>query len=112
MSKYRNKKTVVDGITFDSAKEARRWQELCLLHKSGVIIDLQRQAEYQLAPAVRIGGRMKPALKYKADFKYISFEKDPFGLIIVEDVKGVKTAVFRIKQHLMKTIHSIEILLT
>lgn len=109
MSKYRNKKTVVDGITFDSQREANRWQELKMLTKVGRIRDLERQRVYHLAPAVIIGGRKKPSLRYNADFVYVD---DLTGKTVVEDVKGVKTDVFRIKQHLMKTVHGIDILLT
>jgi hypothetical protein len=59
-----------------------------------------------LAPAIRIHGkkRMKPALRYQADFRYI--EHDEF---VVEDVKGFVTEAFKIKQHLMATVHQIQV---
>jgi len=104
MSKYKAIKTKIDGITFDSRKEAQRYAELRLMANGYTIIQLEMQPVYVLAPAVIINGRKKPALKYKADFRYI---KD--GKVIVEDVKGMLTPVYRIKRHLMKHIHGIDI---
>ncbi|MBS6476088.1 MAG: DUF1064 domain-containing protein, partial [Clostridiales bacterium] len=46
MQKYRSKKTTVDGITFDSRREAARWQELKLLERAGSITELERQVSY------------------------------------------------------------------
>jgi hypothetical protein len=100
VSKYRNVKT--DG--YSSKKEARRAAELQLLEKGKAITDLQEQFTFVLAPAVVLNGRRKPALKYIADFVY--FEN---GKLVVEDVKGIKTPVYRIKQHLMATVHNIQI---
>ena len=51
MSKYYNQKTTINGIVFDSRKEARRWTELTLLLKAGQIKDLQRQVKFVLIPA-------------------------------------------------------------
>ncbi|WP_249277503.1 DUF1064 domain-containing protein [Pandoraea sp. PE-S2R-1] len=95
-SKYRNEKCVVDGIKFDSRKEARRWQQLVLMRDAGEITDLERQVVYVLAPAVRINGRLAPPLRYIADFVYERGDKT-----IVEDVKGMITPEYRIKRHLM-----------
>lgn len=106
MTKYRNKKTVLDGITFDSKAEAARWQELILLAKGCYIRFLRRQVSYELAPAVMLGGRKKPALRYVADFKYFDVMKKEW---VVEDVKGMVTPLFRVKQHLMATVHGIEV---
>ena len=109
-SKYGNKKVTVDGITFDSAKEARRWQELKLLEAAGEIQALERQKVFILAPAVILGGRVKPALRYFADAVY---RQD--GRQVVEDTKSEitrKHPVFRAKQHLMMSVHSIELTLT
>lgn len=104
MSKYSNQKTVFDGITFDSKAEARRFCVLKALERAGEISDLQRQVAFVLAPPVRIGGRGRPAMKYIADFVYLQG-----GQQVVEDVKGVRTAVFILKRHLMKSVHNIEI---
>ena len=107
MTKYHNIKVIVDGIKFDSRAEALRYQVLKKLENSGVISDLQLQVAFVLAPSVIIKGRKKPALKYKADFVY-----NHKGQKIVEDVKGVLTAVYKIKRHLMKSVHGIDILET
>jgi len=103
-AKYRNRKTEVDGITFDSLREARRYAELCLMERAGQISDLQRQVVFELAPSVRIHGRKRPSLRYVADFVYMER-----GEQVVEDVKGVITEGYRIKRHLLMAIHGIEI---
>jgi hypothetical protein len=109
--KYGNRKTTVDGIIFDSAKESRRYSELVLLQKAGHISKLERQKCFVLAPAVLLGGRKKPALRYVADFFYVNSD----GIEIVEDVKSKATAenrAFRIKQHLVQHLFGIEVLIT
>jgi hypothetical protein len=106
--KYSNKKTVVDGVTFDSKAEAKRWHELLLLVRAGQIADLERQVRYELAPSVKFPGdaRAKPALTYWADFRYCIRET---GTVIVEDTKGVATEAYRIKKHLMMSVHGIAV---
>lgn len=99
-SKYRNKKTEVDGIVFDSTKEAKRYKELKLLLKTGHIGLLQRQVEYEL----NAGGTH--SLKYITDFVYLDART---GKTIVEDVKGFRTKEYRKKKKLMKKVHGIEI---
>lgn len=108
-SKYRNRKTVLDGITFDSEREASRYQELKVLADRGVIEDFRHQAPFVLAPGVRFSDekRAKPALRYVADFSY---RLD--GRLVVEDVKSKVTAgaaAYRIKRHLMLSVHGIEV---
>jgi hypothetical protein len=107
--KYGNKKTVFDGITFDSKREAMRYMNLRLLEKAGDIEDLRRQVCFELAPAVRYTphGRQKPALRYHADFVYCDVKKG--GRIVVEDVKGIATQVFNVKRHLMKSLFGITV---
>ncbi|RQT74775.1 DUF1064 domain-containing protein [Burkholderia cepacia] len=95
-SKYRNQRCVHDGITFDSRRERDRWVHLCRERDSGEISDLERQVVFVLADPVVINGRKKPALRYVADFVY---ERN--GKQVIEDVKGVITAEYRIKRHLM-----------
>jgi hypothetical protein len=97
-SKYRNVKTVVDGLKFDSKREAARWSQLQLWSRTGGITDLNRQVPFILAPSVVIGGRKRPALKYVADFTYVdSISRQ----MVIEDVKGKITEGYRIKRHLM-----------
>lgn len=93
-SKYHAKKTVVDGITFDSKKEARRWQELKLLERAGSINDLKRQVRYELIPAFDVGDKHYRPTSYVADFVYTDTKS---GTEVVEDVKGVRTDVYRLK---------------
>lgn len=104
MRKYRNKKVIVDNITFDSIAESRRYLELNTLFMCGTIVDLVLQPQFILAESCIIKGRKKPPLRYKADFSY---KKD--GIVIVEDVKGMLTKEYIIKRHLMKTVHGIDI---
>jgi hypothetical protein len=106
-NKYRAQKTVVGNETFDSKKEAKRWQELLLLERAGQIWDLCRQVKYQLIPAQYryINGKercVERACDYYADFVY----KDSKGLH-VEDAKGMKTDAYRIKKKLMLYVHEI-----
>ena len=108
-SKYRNRKTVLDGITFDSKREAQRYAELQALASRNLIEDLRHQVPFELAPGVKFSGesRRKPALRYVADFAY---KLD--GRLVVEDVKSKVTAgaaAYRIKRHLMLSVHGIEV---
>ena len=109
VNKYRNKKTEVAGILFDSAAEARRYGQLIILERANYIKNLERQVKFELAPSVMLGGRKKPALRFIADFKYWDIKKHEW---VVEDVKGVVTPLFRVKQHLMATVHKIEVRLS
>lgn len=105
MSKYHSRKVTVDGITFDSAKEARRWKELCLMERAGAISGLTRQEKFTLIPAQRRGGKVvERAVMYKADFAYIQN-----GQYIVEDVKGFKTPEYILKRKMMLYVHGIRV---
>lgn len=122
-SKYGAKKVTIDGITFDSKKEGRRYQELVLLQKSGNISNLQRQVKYILIPAqyeqtneVYKQGKNKGQLKkgkllerectYIADFVYFDRDKQE---TVVEDSKGMRTKDYIIKRKLMLERHGIRI---
>jgi len=100
-NKYNARKTVVDGVTFDSAKESRRYSELKLLEKAGVIHSLTLQPRFDL-----IVNGTKCGF-YKADFKYVENSRE-----VVEDVKSPMTAklpVYRLKKKLVKAIYGIDI---
>ena len=104
-SKYHSKKVTIDGITYDSKKEARRHSELLLLERAGAIQNLQCQVKFELIPPQRIGRRVvERACSYIADYVY---EQD--GQQIVEDTKGFKTPEYRIKKKLMLYVHGIQI---
>ena len=104
-SKYKNKKTVVDGITFDSKKEARRYIQLKKMSEAGEISDLQLQVKFDLLPTMKICGKTQRKVGYIADFTYL---KD--GQLVVEDTKGMRTDVYKLKRRLMKFIHDIEVI--
>ena len=109
MSKYKNRKIVLDGIPFDSIKEAGRYSQLKLLEKTGAIKCLSLQHVFILAPSVILNGRKKPPIKYIADFTYTAADT---GDYIVEDVKSAATRklpVYRLKAHLMKANHGVDI---
>ena len=96
-NKYKNQKVVVDGHTFDSKKEARRYGELRLLARAGKIKDLELQPKFELIPTIRTETETLRKVSYIADFKYIDLES---GKVIVEDVKGFKTDVYLLKKRL------------
>ena len=98
MHKYHNRKTQIENIVFDSKKEAQRYCELKLLEKKGEISQLQRQVPFELIPA-EVGADKKKlrSIVYIADFVYLT-EKDGVPRKHIEDVKGVKTAVYRLKK--------------
>jgi Protein of unknown function (DUF1064) len=101
--KYKNQRTIVDGVTFSSKKEASRYLDLNLLVRIGDIDQLEVQPRYKLVA----NGKLICA--YVADFKY----RDKKTLTtVVEDVKGIRTPVYRIKRKLMLAIHGIDILET
>ena len=93
MNKYNAKKTTVDGITFDSRKEADHYCELKLLQRAGVITDLRLQVPFELQPAFTVNGKKIRAIHYIADFMY-----QEGGVYIVEDVKGRKTKEYMLKR--------------
>lgn len=95
MNKYNNHKIIVNNIKFDSKKEAKRYQDLKLLEKANIIQNLVRQIPFELVPKQN-GER---AVKYIADFMYV---ETATGKIIVEDVKGYRTDVYKIKRKLFK----------
>lgn len=109
-SKYHNRKVIVDGMRFDSVKEAKRWRELCLMYRAGEIGEVERQVEFVLIPTQRIrtpDGKTKTerAVKYIADFVYT----DKNGRQVVEDVKGVRTKEYIIKRKLLLFLRGIAI---
>lgn len=104
-NKYGAQKVTIDGITFDSKKEANRYLELKLLLRAGQIKNLELQKEYTLIPALKVDGKLaERACKYKADFVY-----EENGETVVEDTKGYRTPEYKIKRKLMLFIHNIRI---
>lgn len=120
-SKYGSRKQTVSGTTFDSRREARRFQELRLLELGGEISDLRLQVKYVLIPTQRAPsfevykrgpnkGRRKPGkvlekeCAYIADFVYTKGDET-----VVEDAKGVRTKEYIIKRKLMLERYGIRI---
>ena len=102
-SKYGNVKTVIDGIKFDSKKEAKRYGELMLMQKTKQIYGLKTQVKYDIViNDVKV-------CRYVADFTYKCANTDT---LTTEDVKGFKTGIYRLKKKLMKAVFGIEILET
>lgn len=103
--KYGNRKTEVDGIRFDSKKEAVRYWELKMLERAGKISDLERQVKYVLIPAQYLDGKLKERqCVYVADFRYLED-----GQVVVEDTKGVRTKDYIIKRKLLLKVYGIAI---
>lgn len=96
--KYNNIKTEVDGVLFDSKKEARRYCELKILVKSGQISGLELQPRFECV----VNG--KKVCRYIADFAYIQG-----GAMVYEDVKGMKTPIYRLKKKLVEALHGVVI---
>lgn len=95
--KYRNKKTQVDMYLFDSVLEAKRYKQLALLERAGEIKNLKLQVPFLLQESFRKNGKTYRKIEYMADFVY-----EEKGKTIVEDTKGIKTDVFKIKQKLFE----------
>ena len=111
-SKYRNVKVVIDGIVFDSKREAARYQELVVLLKAGHIRALCCQMPFRLlAPVYFHGvphGDFVSVAEYLADFTY----EERVGTEwkeVVEDVKGVRGAIYRLKSKWMFLQYGIQI---
>ena len=105
MNKYGAKKTELDGIVFDSRKEANRYAELKLMQRAGQIHDLKIQVPFELIPKQEEDGRIvERPVKYVADFVYF----DNSGMV-VEDAKGMKTDVYKLKKKMMRWLWGIEV---
>lgn len=103
MSKYRAIKTTIDGITFASKAESNVYQMRRLQERAGEISNLKLQPRFDIVVnGIKI-------CTYVADFEYDLLTT---GAHIVEDMKGVRTQVYRLKRKLMKAVHGIDVLET
>jgi len=101
-SKYKNVKVKIDGYKFDSIAESKRYAELKLLAKARLINNLTLQPRFELQSKFRHNGKVEKAICYVADFSYIDQEEEK---IVVEDVKGVETDVFKIKRKMFLKLY-------
>lgn len=104
-NKYHNKKVIQDDMVFDSQKENTRYNALKWLLKANEIRDLELQKEFILQEPFELNGKKYRAIKYVADFVY----KDKDGNIIVEDAKGYRTEIYKLKKKMMAYKYGIEI---
>ena len=95
-NKYSAQRTALNGIPFDSRREAKRWAELCLLERAGEIADLRRQVPLMLegrdGPLMTRTGRR---MRLTVDFAYTDLRT---GLTIYEDAKGVPTRDYEVRR--------------
>ena len=109
VNKFRNRKVKFYGMTFDSMKEAHRYNELLMMLRAGEINGLERQVPFELIPAQKDddGRVIERAVVYRADFVY----RTKKGKYIVEDVKSsaTKTPEYIIKRKLLLFRHGIRI---
>lgn len=104
--KYNNQKKTVDGITFDSILEARRYIILKARLEAGTISDLRLQPHYTIMEGYKdLSGTYIRPVQYIADFSYINAD----GKRIVEDTKGVRTEAYAIKRKLVRDRFGVEI---
>lgn len=100
-NKYQAIRTTIDGITFDSKREAKRYSELKIMQQAGVIKDLKLQVAFPLC------GWANEPLKYDTgnQIKYIAdFTYEDKGRLIIEDSKGMRTPLYRLKKAVMKAM--------
>lgn len=110
-NKYGAKKTTVDGLRFDSLKEARRYAELRLLEMAGKIRELETQPRFPITVVElwRPGRRsLVHCGKFTADFRYVDVES---GAVVIEDTKSrpTKTTAYRLRKRLVEAIHGITV---
>ena len=104
MQKYKAKKVELDGYTFDSMAEAKHyWFGIKPRLEAGEINNLRLQPSFRC----EINGKL--ICKYLADFQYMDTKEigpqGQLGCTVVEDVKGFKTPVYRLKKKLVEAIH-------
>lgn len=107
VSKYRNEKVEINGVKYDSKKEAKRSAELETQQKLGIISGLERQVKFVLQPSFKFAGHTIREIAYVADFVYMEN-----GGKVVEDVKSPitrKNPIYKLKKKMMMYVHGIEV---
>lgn len=111
-NKYKNKKTEYRGIKFDSIKEKNRYLILKDMERLGQIEDLQLQVRYELQPSYKIGNKKIRSINYIADFVYYKiYQRGGIEIReqIIEDCKGYKTQIYKIKKKIFEYKYGMEI---
>ena len=99
-NKYKNKKVKANGVKYDSKKEAKRGLELKLMEKAKLISNLELQKRYELQPSyTNNNGKHIRAIYYIADFVYYDNKQKKY---IIEDVKGYRNEVYKLKKKLFE----------
>jgi len=99
-SKYKNRKTIIDGIVFASRSEAQYYVDLKQQKLEGKIADFELQPAFELQPPCTYHGKKIRAIKYVADFKIIDWDNHE----IIVDIKGSRgflTEVFKLKMKML-----------
>lgn len=106
MNKYHNKIIIYNGIKFDSIKEKNRYIELKLLERAGLIKNLKLQYEFELQPAFTLKNKKIRKISYIADFYYFDNELNDY---IIEDTKGMRTDIYKLKKKMFEFKYKKEI---
>jgi hypothetical protein len=99
-TKYRSRKTILDGISFDSQKEADKYAELLLLMKAGEIVKLELQPEFILQDYFSHQGKYYKPIKYRADFR-VTYKDGREVVIDVKPSDSFQAKEYRIKKKLL-----------
>ena len=109
-NKYHAQVCTVDGIRFDSRKEARRYERLKMLAAGGEIRELELQPEFPITVLElwRDGGHLVACGRFRADFRYVETRS---GEVVIEDTKSgpTKTTAYRLRKRLVEAIHGVTI---
>jgi len=108
--KYGAKARTVDGIRFDSTREAQRYEDLRILERAGLVADLEIHPRFPI-DVFALRGELGTPIRcgvYTADFKY---RETDTGAIVIEDVKShpTRTTAYRLRKRLIEAIHGITI---
>ena len=108
LSKYHNKKIIIDGIKFDSKKEGNYYLKLKMLEKAGKIKDLKLQVPFVLLETFKVDDRTYRKTKYIADFTYYD-DKDKLHVIDVKSEATRKDKTYQLKKKLLAWKYGLEI---
>lgn len=98
MKKYRNKKCKIGGYSYDSIGEAKRHQQLQIMERAGLIRDLKFQTKITLLESFKYNSKCIRGITYKPDFEYFEKNKNGDWVRVIEDFKGFRNQVYKIKK--------------